>query len=111
MACETRLRQNQTLVERMEETRKALRQLESKLQNGSVQIRISPQGAVQFANWSVEDRNGLSDVCGYRILSATNSFALKQAVLKAEQMSGRKVNPAAIGAGYHTHDGKNWVKH
>lgn len=107
MACETILRPNQTLTERMDEAKKALERLERYLQSGSVKVQIAPNGAVAFQGW--KDRDDLSDVCAYRTLAASNSWALRQAVAKAEAMQGRKVNPRAVAAGHHSHDGgKTW---
>ena len=109
MACSSMLRPNQTLVERMSEVKAALSRLERYLQSGSVRVTIAPNGAVAFEGW--KDRDGLSDVCTYRTLTAENSWALRQAVARAEAMQGRRVNPTAVAAGWHTHDGKSWAKH
>ena len=110
MACMSALQPNQTLVQRIDQVDKALKRLEQYLTTGTVRIGISPQGAVQFIGWN--DRDGLGDVCSFRSLSATNSWALRSAVLKAEGMSGRKVNMKAITAGLHSHDGGGtWEKH
>jgi hypothetical protein len=47
----------------------------------------------------------VTDVCAYRTLTASNSWALRQAVAKAEQLAGRKVSAAQVAAGTHSHDG------
>ena len=110
MACETRLREGQTFQQRVDQVKEALARLERYLATGSVKVTIAPNGAVAFGAW--KDRDDITDACAYRTLSFGNSWALKQAVLKAEQMSGRKVNPAAVAAGFHTHDaGRTWQKH
>lgn len=109
MACESRLRQGQTFVARVAEVEKALERLEQYLSTGTVRIGVGPNGAVSFIGW--QDRDDVMDVCAYRTLSAANSWALRQAVVKAEAMSGRKINPAAVAAGWHTHDHKNWSTH
>jgi hypothetical protein len=94
----------------MAEVKRALQRLERYLQTGSVKIGIAPNGAVSFGGW--QDRDDVTDVCAFRTLSAENSWALRQAVARAETMQGRKVNPAAVAAGWHTHDaGKTWSKH
>lgn len=103
MACETILRPNQTLAQRMDEAKRALERLERYLQTGSVRVVIGPTGAVAFSGW--KDRDDVSDVCAYRTLAAQNSWALRQAVARAEAQQGRKVNPRAIAAGHHSHDG------
>ena len=111
MACETRLRENQTLQERFEETRRAVKSLETALQQGRVQVAIAPNGAVAFKGWAQADRRDMTDACAYRTLAASSSFALRQAVQRAEATSGRKVNPNAVG-GVHSHDGgKTWETH
>ncbi len=110
MACLSALQPNQTLAQRMTQVDQALKRLEQYIQTGTVRIGISPQGAIVFQGW--QDRDGITDVCAYRSMTATNSWVLRQAVLRAEGMSGRKVNPKAIEAGSHSHDGgKTWGKH
>lgn len=103
MPCDTNLRENQTLQDRMSEVERALKRLETSLQSGRVKVNIGQNGAVAFAGW--QDRDDVTDVCAYRTLAAQNSWALRQAVAKAEAMSGRKVNANAVAAGVHSHDG------
>jgi hypothetical protein len=110
MACETMRSPGQTLQERMTQVERALKRLEQYLSTGSARVMIAPNGAVAFANW--QDRDNVSDVCAYRALAAGNSWALRQAVAKAEAQSGRKVNARAVAAGFHSHDnGHSWGKH
>jgi hypothetical protein len=111
MPCDTvRLSPGQTLAERMAQVKAALQRLEQKLQSGAVRLGIGPNGAVVFQGWA--DRDGVTDVCAYRSLAAENSWALRQAVARAEQFSGRKVNVNAVAAGVHSHDGgRSWDKH
>ena len=107
MACETMLKPQQTLLQRMEEVKRTLAKLEQRLTGGQVKVVIGANGAVSFAGW--QDRDGVSDVCAYRALASGNSFALRRAIAAAEAMSGRRVNPQAIAAGIHSHDGgKSW---
>ncbi len=108
MACESMRRPNQTVAERKAAIKVALKKLEAQLTAGQVKVVIGPQGAVAFTGWMKEDSDGVVDACAYRTLTAEGSWALKQAVMKAEAMSGRKVNQGAVAAGYHTHDGKTW---
>jgi hypothetical protein len=99
----------QTLEERMTEVDEALARLERYLKTGSVRVNVGPQGAISFAGW--KDRSGVTDACAYRTLASGNSWALRQAVARAEATSGRKVNERAIAAGHHSHDGgKSWDK-
>lgn len=110
MACMAALQPNQTIEQRIDQTNKALKRLEQYLLNGTVRIGIGANGAVIFQGW--KDREGLSDVCSFRSLTAQNSWVLRQAVLKAEGMSGRKVNLKAVAAGLHSHNnGGSWEKH
>lgn len=110
MACMTALSQGQTLTQRMSQVEQALKRLEQYIQTGTVRIGIGTNGAIVFQGW--KDRDGISDVCAFNSLRATNSWVLRQAILKAEGMSGRKVNPKAIAAGVHSHDGgKTWGQH
>jgi len=111
MPCDTRIREGQTFVERVSEVKQALARLERYLATGSVTIGIAPNGAVTFKGWQA-DRADVTDVCAFRTLSAASSWALKQAVARAEAMTGRKVNAQAVAAGWHTHDaGKTWGTH
>lgn len=106
----TPLSKDQTLAQRLTQVDQALKRLEQYIQTGTVRIGIGTNGAIAFQGW--QDREGISDVCAFRSLTATNSWVLRQAVLRAEGMSGRKVNPKAVEAGMHTHDGgKTWGKH
>lgn len=93
-----------------EEKQKALRRLEAGLATGNAIAVISAQGAIAFRGW--HDNAGVSDVCAYRALLASNSPGLRRAIARAEAMSGRKVNARAIAAGVHSHDGgATWGSH
>jgi hypothetical protein len=110
MACDTMRKPNQTIAQRATEVEKALRKLKADLLSGRVQVKIAPNGAITFANWG--EREGLTDACAYRVLTFQNSGELRSAIARAEAMSGRKVNPRAIAAGHHSHDGgRTWDKH
>jgi hypothetical protein len=104
------LAEGQTLAERSTQIERALTRLEAYLQGSKVRIGIAPNGAVTFVGW--QDRDDVTDVCAFRTLAAKGSWSLRQAVAKAEAMSGRKVNAQAVAAGWHTHDnGKTWGTH
>lgn len=103
MACETIRYEGQTIEERKDQRDEALERLERYLKTGSVRVIIGPRGEVAMQGW--KDRDDVSDVCAYRILASRNSWALRQAVARAEATQGRKVNPRAIAAGRHSHDG------
>lgn len=109
MPCDTQLRSGQTLEGRNNQIKAALERLKRALQSGAVKVNIGPNGAVAFQGW--KDRDDVSDVCAFRTLTAEGSWELRQAVVKAEAMTGRKVNPNAVGSGTHSHDGgKTWHK-
>jgi hypothetical protein len=110
MPCDSRLRKGQSLQDRIAEVQRSLKRLETSLKMGQVKVAIGPNGAIVFLGW--KDRDDLSDVCAYRTLAASNSWELRQAVARAEVTSGRKVNPLAVAAGVHSHDGgASWAKH
>jgi hypothetical protein len=109
VACDRQLAPNQTLQQRMSEVERALKRLEQYISSGTVRIQIGPTGSIVFVGWN--DRDRLSDTCAYRSLSLANSWALRQAVARAEATSGRKVNERAVTAGHHSHDGGgSWHK-
>ena len=109
MPCDTVIKPGKTAAQREAEVQAALKKLEEELNLGRVGVKISASGAIAFTNWDPKDRDDVTDVCAYRTLSAQNSFALRQAVARAEAQQGRKVNPLAVAAGTHSHDGgKTW---
>ena len=81
----------------------AIARLERSLTAGMAQVVIGANGAVAFKGiWRCD---GVTDVCAYRALQAANSAALRRAVARAEVVAGRQVNPQAVAAGVHSHDG------
>lgn len=111
MPCYTNLQEGQTLETRAKAIDIALKRLETFLTQGKVTIGIGTNGAITFKGWTVGDRSDVTDVCAYRTLQSQSSWALRQAVARAEAMSGRKVNAQAVAAGTHSHDGgKTWHK-
>lgn len=111
MACYLTLGKSQNIEQRTEVVKKALTRLEKALTESRVKVKISPTGAIAFDGWKQEDRDDLSDVCAFRLLSTQNSWALRQAVAKAEMLAGRKVSQAQVAAGTHSHDGgRTWDK-
>jgi hypothetical protein len=107
MPCDTRLRNNQSLEDRNREIKKALAKLEADLRAKRIQVMIANNGGITFQGW--KDRADISDACAYRVLTAEGSWELRQAVARAEAMSGKKVNVNAVGQGLHSHDGgKTW---
>lgn len=110
MACFTMTKPNQTLVERSKEVAASLARLRRYIAAGQVQIVIGPNGAIGLNGW--KDRDDVTDVCAVRTLTAEGSWELRQAIAKAEAMTGRRVNMQATAAGWHSHDGgKTWGRH
>lgn len=109
MPCDTRpLRRTETLAERMAADKARLAKLEDELLKGRIRLIVNAAGAIAFAGWEGADRDGISDVCAFRTLRASSSWALRQAVAKAEA-SGTKVDARIVAAGTHSHDGgKTW---
>lgn len=110
MPCETKVRTGQTVAERRAQVLAALKRLDAQLGAGKVTVAVSPQGAVAFIGW--QDRDDITDVCAYRALAMMKSHAMQRAIAAAEVRSGAKVNPQAVAAGWHSHDGgKTWGRH
>ena len=102
-------RPNLTVAQKADQ-QSALARLGAALANGSVTVIIGAQGGIAFKGWT--DTRGVSDLCAYRALTAANSAPLRRALARAEAMTGRKVNQAAISQGMHSHDGgKTWGTH
>jgi hypothetical protein len=109
MACDTIRKPGQSLVERASEVEAALRKLRSDLLTGRTQIKIAPNGAIAFVGAGVA--GDLTDACAYRVLAFQNAPELRTAVARAEAVQGRKVDPRAVQAGWHSHDGRTFSKH
>lgn len=105
MVCDTRLKPAQTIAERAAEIRKATQAIDGLLGRGKANVVIGKDGAVAFTGIPDNVRDGLTDACVYRAIMARGSHAAKQAIVKAEQMSGRSVNKKVVAAGRHSHDG------
>lgn len=113
MSCDTRLPAGKSPVQRAREVALALEKLEKSLKNRTASVVIDPRtGALAFRGWDGANRDGVTDACAYRRLTAKSSWELRQAVARAEAVSGRQVNERAIAAGVHSHDGGgSWGKH
>lgn len=110
MACSTMRRAGQTARQREAQVRAAVARLERALTINQVGVKISERGAIAFAGWT--ERDDVTDACAYRLLTSEGSWALRQAVARAEAQAGRKVDERLIAAGVHSHDGgKTWGTH
>jgi hypothetical protein len=112
MACDFMRQPNQTQPQRAEQIESALDRLNKALAIGEVKIKVGPTGSITFLGAdAILKANGIADTCAYRKLLAQGSPALRQALAKAEALAGRKVDPRAVAAGTHSHDGgKTWHK-
>ena len=112
MPCDTAI-QNLPALERgaAEERQKAaLARLDAALQGGTVKVVIGASGSVAFRGLWRSD--GVTDLCAFRRLQASNSPALRKALNRAEVIAGRTVDAKAISAGVHSHDGgRTWGSH
>jgi len=107
VVCEQSRNAQQTPEQRRQQIDAALQRLEQSIKGGSVTVIVGPNGAVVFKDW--QDRDGVTDVCAFRMLQARRSWELMQAVQRAEGLAGRKVSQQSILGGTHSHDGgKTW---
>lgn len=112
MACETMLRPQQTIQERIAEVRKVLGLVDRGLLKRSIKPVVGKNGAITFTGIKAEDRGGVTDACIYRRIMATGSSLAKAEIARAEQIAGVTVNRQMIGQGVHSHDGgETWGKH
>lgn len=85
----------------------AVERLIRALQEGTAKAVIGANGAIAFKGAWRSD--GVADVCAYRMLTAKGSAALRTAIARAEVVAGRKLNPAAVASGAHSHNGgQSW---
>lgn len=112
MACDTQLKENQTIQQRAEEIRRATAIFSQALASGRARVKIGPQGAVVFEGITAEERDGITDACAYRRLMVSGSALAKAKIAQAEQLAGRGVDRRVIGQGVHSHDGgRTWHDH
>lgn len=105
MPCDSKLKPNQTITQRKEEIARTVARVVSGLVNGSIKVKLSPQGAIAFEGLSDDDRNGVTDACAYRRVMATGSALAKAKLQAAQTLLGRPVLTHAD----HSHDGgKTW---
>lgn len=88
--------------------RDALKRLQAAIGAGSVSVIVGKTGGIAFKGWN--DREGVSDLCAYRALM--NTPELRRALVRAEAMSGNRMDPRALASGLHSHDGgATWSRH
>lgn len=88
----------------------ALKRLLASLELGTVKVVVGKTGSLAFSGWAASERRGLSDLCAYRAIA--NAPAMRKALVRAEAMSGNRMDPRAIASGLHSHDGgTTWSRH
>jgi hypothetical protein len=105
-----------TPPQRKKQIDEAVERLNKALAVGEVKIKVGANGAITFIDGKVRGAvagilgsNKISDTCAYRKLLAISSPSLRAAVIQAEALAGRKIDPQAVASGMHSHDGgKTW---
>jgi hypothetical protein len=110
MPCDTRVKRNQTLSQRVTEVRGVVEAVGRLLASGQVKVKVGPQGGIAFLGLSEAQRDGVTDACLVRRLMAGGSVTAKLAIERAELLAGRKVDKQVIGQGGHYH-GDVWHSH
>lgn len=64
---------------------------------GTVRLQVSARGGIEFSGLGAGLRDGLSDEVIYRNILVNGSASAKAAIARAEQMSGRRVDPKIVG--------------
>ena len=109
MPCDTRLKPRQTIRQRIDEVKKVVAKLDSRLVNGRVKVKIAPNGAIAFDGLTDEERDGVTDACAYRMLQVSGSALALAKIEQAEMLAGRSVDRTVVNSGFHSHDGgKTW---
>lgn len=107
MPCTTQPNLTKTQRDRMQD---AITRLGSGLANGTASVVVGPTGGISFRGW--ENKEGVSDLCAYRALAASNSPSLRRSLARAEVTAGRSLDQRAIASGVHSHDqGQTWGSH
>lgn len=109
MPCDTVRQPNQSLSERKAQVKKTIKAIAEAVARGRVKVTVGPQGAIAFVGIPESERNRVTDACIYRQIMIGDSALAKAAIMRAEQISGRRVNKQIVGQGIHSHDGgKTW---
>jgi len=103
--CDTTLKPQQTVAERMREVRSAAARIDALLAAKKVQVKIGRNGAIAFIGIPDSVRDGLTDACIYRRIMNSGSSAARMQIAAAERLAGRAVDKKVVAAGVHSHDG------
>lgn len=105
MACETRIRRNQTRAQRIKEVQDVATKVERGIASGKVKVTVGKQnGAVTFTGLTNEDRADVTDACIYRRILVSGSAQTRLAIKRAEMIAGRTISGQAVNQ-VHSHDG------
>jgi hypothetical protein len=105
MPCDTQVKKNQTLSERMAEVRQTVDTLARALAAGTVKAVVGKQGAIAFDGFPDAQRNGVTDACLYRRIMSSGTAMARARIAQAERLAGRSADKRIIGQGIHSHDG------
>jgi hypothetical protein len=103
MVCETRVKRNQTLQQRLEEIRQVVALLSRRLAAGQAKAIVGPQGAIAFTGLTEAERADVTDNCAYRLLRVSGSPLALQAIARAEALAGLTVDQKTVAQGTHGH--------
>lgn len=106
MPCDTKLAPGQTITERKKQITEVVDAVQRGLVNGSMKLKVGPQGAVAFDGISDAAKKNVTDACIYRRIMATGSALAKAKIAAAQALLGKQ---AVTTNGVHSHDGgKTW---
>ena len=112
MACDNRLKPQQTISERTAEVRSAVLKIAMGLATGKIRPVIGTEGAIAFVGVNERERDGVTDACAYRRVMSGQNAQAKLAIMRAEQLAGRTVDRQRVAQGQHSHDnGATWHSH
>jgi hypothetical protein len=113
VACDSRLKPQQTIQQRAAEIREMVTLLDKRIASGRTKIIVDRKsGAITFTGLTDDERDGVTDACAYRRLMISGSAQTKLAIQRAEMLAGRGVSMQALAHGVHSHDGgTTWHKH
>jgi hypothetical protein len=100
MPCTTQPNRTPEVIKRQQS---AIDRLNAALGDNTAQAVVGANGAIAFKGW--KENEGVSDLCAYRALAASNSANLRRAIMRAEALAGRLMDARAVAAGTHSHDG------
>ena len=105
MPCDYEREPQQTVAERQAEARKAKMAMDKLIATSRAKVVVDKNGRVVITGVPDKVRSRVNDACVVRFIQIHGSVAARQAIARAERLSGRSINKQAIEAGVHSHDG------